>query len=492
MKECVKCLMAALVAIIGVTANADWTFKPEVGTLPDGKTGFVGTVTDGVVTFHVTEVTGNENNQLTINAQYGSFNDQNAIPEKFSINFSEIYDAQKTTRYYAVKFGNFSYQAGCNFKDYAHLLTEFIAPDLTEIFGTGCFGNCINLTKVKLSDGFTRFSNDRPFIGCKSLVDFEPKELNITSIRIEAFSGCAKLAGEFSFPVCTGYSGGGKWFSGCEEIESIKMPLMTSIPGQSFSGCKKLKYVEFSKEISEISSTVFSGCVSLPGDCIRAMLNPGITKLGNDYKDIKNIFLNCSSFDGALEWNFPNLKTIKVKEDGVFVDKPANIVGEAFFSGCTKLNQVNFVTPVVEIRESAFANIAPGAELYMPLAVPGVFGAQAVGNKTGGLYPRVYLQGNYEEWLAKMEENHYVVRKEKFNTWSGEYSGTTRTWEHVAKMMESDNEMCTVVGNKVSLNQGVRGVLAFVLKKSNDGQVSSLYGFWVLKVPEKGLKVIVR
>jgi hypothetical protein len=35
-------------------------------------------------------------------------------------------------------------------------------------------------------------------------------------------------------------------------------------------------------------------------------------------------------------------------------------------------------------------------------------------------------------------------------------------------------------------------VLAFVLKKSNDGSISSLYGFWVLKVPEKGLKVIVR
>jgi hypothetical protein len=156
------------------------------------------------------------------------------------------------------------------------------------------------------------------------------------------------------------------------------------------------------------------------------------------------------------------------------------------------LNRVNFITPVVEIRGSAFANIAPGAELYMPLAVPDVFAEHAVGNKIGGVYPRVYLQGNYEEWLAKMEENHYVVRKDKFNTWSGEYGGRPRTWDEVAKMMESDNEMCTVVGNKVTLNQGVRGVLAFVLLRHSGQSITDLWGFWVLKVPEKGLKVIVR
>ena len=62
----------------------------------------------------------------------------------------------------------------------------------------------------------------------------------------------------------------------------------------------------------------------------------------------------------------------------------------------------------------------------------------------------------------------------------------------LAKMMESDNEMCTVVGNKVTLNQGVRGVLAFVLLRHSGQSINDLWGFWVLKTPEKGLKVIVR
>ena len=485
MKKFVKCLMAALVAIIGVTANAAWTFDPTGGTLDDGKFTYVGTVTDGVVTFHVTEVTGNEDNQLTINAQYGYFNNQNAIPETFSIDFSVIKDAQGT-QYYAVKFGSFSYQASCYFKTYANRLTEFIAPHCTGLFGNGCFGDCTKLTKVELSNDFSSFVNDRPFINCSALIDLTPTKFDkLKHLNIECFSGCSKLPGGLSFPECTG--SGGAMFKNCTLIDNISLPKLNDISAATFSGCSNLKTLELSQGVRYIGTGAFRDCTSLRGDFFRTLLDKDIEQLGdgNYTSGTKQCFSGCSSLDGAIDWNFPNLKTRE--------DKPGNIVGASLFSDCTNLNRVNFITPVVEIRGSAFAKIAPGAELYMPLAVPDVFGAQAIGNIPGNVYPKVYLKGNYEDWLAKMEENHYVVRKDKFNTWSGEYSGKTRTWEHVATMMKSDNEMCTVdADNKVTLNQGVRGVLAFVLKKSTDGSISSLYGFWVLKTPEKGLKVIVR
>lgn len=481
MKSYIKCIIAVWVAIIGVTANAAWTFYPEGGTLPDGKTKFVGTVTDGVVTFHVTEVTGNENNQLTINAQYGSFNDN--IPDTFSIDFSEIYDAQKTTRYYAVKFGNFSYQEGCYFKGYKDRLTEFIAPHLTGLFGNGCFGSCINLTKVKLSDGFTSFSSHRPFIDCKSLVDFEPKELNITSIPIEAFSGCAKLAGEFSFLVCTGNSGGGKWFSGCEEIESIKMPLMTSIPGNSFSNCKKLKYVEFSKEISEISSTAFSGCVSLRGDSIRAMLNPGITKLGYSDTDVKNIFSNCSSFDGVLEWNFPNLAS-------------TNIVGKSYFQGCTSLQKVVFKTYVYEIRENAFCNLAPGAEIFMHPEPVKIFENLSVGNAKGP-FIKVYIDEESEdEWVDVIDKTYHVMRKENFNngSWSDKTNAgnSTRSRENMVARMIEDQLMCAQDANTGDVKMNQRNVIAFCMQDKSGSTFSGYPCFWLIKKSKTGLKVIVR
>lgn len=479
MKECVKCLMAALVAIIGVTTNAAWTFYPEEGTLPDGKT-YVGTVTDGVVTFHVT---GNKNNQLTINAKYGYFNDKTAIPEEFSIDFTEIYDAQKTTPYYAVSFGNFSYQTSCYFKGYAERLTEFIAPDLTEIFGSGCFGNCINLTKVKLSDGFTSFSSHRPFIGCKSLVDFEPKELNITSIPIEAFSGCAKLAGEFSFPICNSSNGGGKWFGGCEEIESIKMPLMTSIEGNSFSGCKKLKYVEFSKEISKISSTAFSGCASLSGDCIRAMLNPGITRLGSNDGDVKNIFSNCSSFDGALEWNFPNLAS-------------TNVVGASYFEKCTSLQEVAFKTYVYEIRGSAFCDLAPGAEIFMHPEPVKIFGKQSVGN-TKGPFIKVYIDEESEdEWVDVIDKTYHVMRKENFNnrSWSDETTDgiSTRSRDNMVERMIEDQLMCAKDANTGDVKINQRNVIAFCMQDKSGGNFSRYSCFWLIWKSKTGLKAIVR
>ena len=491
MKEFVKCLMAALVAIIAVTANAAWTFYPtEKAFLPDGKTEFVGTVTDGVVTFHVT---GNENNQLTINAQYGYFNNPDAIPETFSIDFSVIKDAQEGTQYYAVKFGSFSYQTSCYFKTYADRLTEFIAPHCTELFGNGCFGNCTRLTKVELSNDFSSFVNDRPFINCSALIDLTPTTFGkVKKLSISSFAGCSKLPGGLSFPGCT--ESGGSMFQNCTSIDIISLPILTNISSAAFSGCSNLKTLNLSPGVRYIGTGAFRDCASLPGDFFRTLLDKDIEQLGNGSytSGTKECFVGCSSLDGAIDWNFPNLKTIQIKENGVLIDKPANIVGKSLFSGCAKLNRVNFITPVVEIREGAFENIAPGAELYMQLEPPDVFASHAVGNKIGGVYPRVYLQGNYEEWLAKMEENHYVVRRDEFNTWSGEYGGRLRTWDEVAKMMESDNEMCTVVDNKVTLNKGVRGVLAFVLLRHNGQSINDLWGFWVLKVPEKGLKVIVR
>ena len=505
MKEFVKCLMAALGAIIAVTANAAWTFYPtEKAFLPDGKTEFVGTVTDGVVTFHVTQT--NKNNQLTIKAQYGYFNDENSIPEEFSIDFSEIYDAQKTTRYYAVNFGYFSGNSDKPITEnadpsknylltpYRDRLTEFIAPHCTGLSGNGCFGYCTGLTNVVLSNDFSSFA-DRSFLNCSALIDLTPTKFDkLKYLNIECFSGCSKLPGGLSFPGCT--ESGGSMFQNCTSIDIISLPILTNISSAAFSGCSNLKTLNLSPGVRYIGTGAFRDCASLPGDFFRTLLDKDITQLGdgNYGSGMSDCFKNCSSFDGVIDWNFPNLKTIQIKEGSEFIDKPANIVGVSFFLGCTKLNRVNFTTPVEEIRGSAFANIAPGAELYMPLAVPDVFAAQAIGNITGGVYPKVYLKGNHENWLAKMEENHYVVRKDQFNTWSGEYSGRTRTWGDVATMMKYDKEMCTVdAANKVTLNRAKRSVLAFVLKRSNDGNIlNGLYGFWVLKTPDDGLKVIVK
>ena len=336
MKERIKCWMAALVAIIGVTANAAWTFDPTGGT-----------VTDGVVTFHVTQ---NKNNQLTINAQYGYFNNPNAIPDTFSIDFSVIKDAQGT-QYYAVNFGNFSINKEVPNENYLlapyrDRLTEFIAPHCTGLSGNGCFGYCTGLTKVVLSNDFSSFA-DRSFFNCSALIDLTPTEFGkVTKLSIGSFAGCSTLPGGLSFPKCT--SSGGSIFESCTSIDNISLPELKDISGADFSGCSNLKNLELSPGVRYIGTGAFRKCTSLPGDFFRTLLDKDIEQLGNgSYSSgTKECFQGCSSLDGAIDWNFPNLKTRE--------DKPGNIVGASLFSGCAKLNRVNFITPVVEIRGGGF------------------------------------------------------------------------------------------------------------------------------------------
>ena len=232
MKEFVKCLMAALVAIIAVTTNAAWIFDPEEGVL-----------SNETWTLHA-KLAKNSTDELEVNGSNGSFKGTEPSP----INLTEIYDADGN-RYKAVAFETFTHHTASSSTLSEHIdkLTEFIAPDCRKLSGSGCFKNCSVLTNVYLNSSVTNFVNHRPFIGCSSLKLFHPRELNIKLVPIEMFSGCTELTGEFSFPECTGNNGGGAWFSGCTKIESVKMPLMTVIQSGSFKNCSNLKHVEFSK-----------------------------------------------------------------------------------------------------------------------------------------------------------------------------------------------------------------------------------------------------
>ena len=458
------CLSLGL--IVAVSANAAFIYDPANGTL-----------TDGTVTLSATLANENE---LTVDASGGRFNNDSA-PETFSIDFTDVHAADNK-RYQVVEFKNFSYSGANYFKTHASKLTAFIAPGCKKLSGNGCFAECSNLTKVELSSEFAAFA-DRSFMNCARLVDFYPTTILVKKINISCFSGCASLKGGFSFTDCTSLGNG--TFSGCELLDNISLPKVTSLSASSFSGCANLKTLEISDDVSFLGTSAFSGCSSLSGDFFRKMLDEDITQLGdgNYNSGYKNVFTGCALLD-RVEWNFPEMSVDKYGND-------VNIVGLGLFQNCTKLSRVDFKTPVKEIRGSAFAEIAPGAELYMQPNPPEVFAACAVGNKTGP-YPKVYLNDNYDAWLSKIEENHYVIRKEYFNNWSGEYSGVVRTWADVATKLRSDAVMCEVADNN-SVKLLTRGVLAFVIKKSADKNLNGVYGFWVMKVPQKkGFAISVR
>lgn len=458
-------------ALLVSALNAAWKYDPDAKTL-----------TDGVLIFNA--ILANDN-ELSVDATDGHFAGD-SVPETFSIDFTTISDTDDK-QYVVVKFGDFSYVNGNYFKAYADRLTEFIAPDCKNIFGNGCFGACNQLTKVELNEEVT-FSSDRPFVDCSSLSDFSPRTLLITAFKTQFFSGCRSLAGEIKLPNCTSIAA--KAFSGCSKLEKVSMPKVTAIEGQAFYLCSSLREVETSGSLTKIKSTAFSGCTSLRGDCIRELLHQGITMLGSSNEDIKTIFEGCSSFDGVLEWDFPNITTYKYQG----VSYPINLVGQGFFSGCSKLEKVVFKTPVLEIRNSAFKEIAPGAEFYAPDTVPESLGASFVGNLTGPFPKFICSEETLEEYLEKIGVNHHVILKSQFNTDLGqefEYTtGKYRKWKDIAAKMATDTQMCELTGDEITLKR--KGVVAFVLQKSTNQQLTSLVGFWVMKAAKKGFSIKVR
>ena len=472
--------LAAAAALVCGAANAAWTYDPDSGTL-----------TDGVWTLNATLVK-NTTDQLDVSGQKGSFTGTDPCP----IDLTEIYDSSHN-RYYAVSFACFnSYSGAWNgtkgsmLNPYKDMLTQFIAPDCHKISESGCFMNCTALTTVRLNETVTSFANHRPFQDCTSLVTFYPRTLNIPSIPTQCFAGCSALAGEFNFPDCTGNNGGGSWFNGCSKIESVKLPQITMIPGSSFSGCSSLTNVVFSESLDTIQSSAFSGCASLSGDCIRAMLSPGLTKLGNNNTDVKYIFSGCTSFDGELVWNFPLLGT---GVDNKGNPTSTNVVGQSLFEGCTNLTKVTFKTDVFEIRGSAFKNLAPAAEMHMQATVP-VVEAQALGNSRGP-YPLVYLKDNLEEWITALEPNYHVMLKADFNNgeWSENAGTSERTRANMVTRMMEDTLMCSqdaATGN-VSVRQ--KNVLAFCMRRYEGSNITKDYVcFWLLKESTPGLSIIVR
>ena len=481
MKRIVSCVMAAVVAFAGGVAHASWTYDPNDGTL-----------TDGVWTLNATLVK-NTTDQLDVSGQQGSFNGTAPSP----IDLTEIYDSSNN-RYYAVSFACFnSYSGAWNatkktgsmLNPYKDMLTQFIAPDCQKISESGCFLNCTALTTVQLNATVTSFANHRPFQGCTALVSFYPRTLHIPSIPTQCFAGCSNLPGEFSFPACTANNGGGQWFNGCSKIESVEMPLITSIPGSSFSGCSALTNVVFSESLDTIGTSAFSGCSSLPGNCIRPMLHPGLIKLGNNNTDVKYIFQNCTSFDGELEWNFPLLGT---GVDNKGNPTSTNVVGQSLFEGCTNLTKVTFKTDVLEIRGSAFKNLAPAAQMHLQATVPAI-AAQALGNSRGP-YPLVYLKDNLEEWITALDPYYHVMRKADFNNgeWTEMAGTSTRTRANMVTRMMEDTLMCSqdATTGDVSVRQKV---LAFCMRRYQGSNFQKDYVcFWLLCEPSSGTRIMVQ
>ena len=161
------------------------------------------------------------------------------------------------------------------------------------------FYNCSNLTNIELSNTITNISWDA-FYNCSAEIDWG----NNPSI---------KKIGTLAF---NGYRG-----------SSMNIPnSVTTIGGNAFMGCNKLKNITMSSSLTTIETCAFQACSSLE----TIIVPNSVISIG------QSAFENCSALTNITLQN--GLKTI----------------GSSVFKGCTKLTNIVIPDTVTTIEQDAF------------------------------------------------------------------------------------------------------------------------------------------
>ena len=453
---------------VTMSPKACWTYVEE--SVDHNRHGH-GYVTDGVWRLSATRT--RDTTQLALSGSGGKF--YGAAPSP--MNFTDVRDAGGVA-HQVVEIGSVTRRyPGQNLYDQGAMLTELVAPDCVRFSGDYNFGSCTSMTNVYLNAAISVL-REGAFSGCASLRTFHPRRLMCATVPGRSFNGCARLEGGLEFPVAT--STGGYALSGCASLERVIAPNLTVIGEYGFLDCTSLSEITVSPELTQVSLSGFEGCTALAPDSLGKILGKSLKYLGyTDFKKTGREFYNCSSLEGPLVWDFPNLAT--------------NVVNANGFYGCSSLETVIFKTPVAEIRDNAFYGIKAGGEIHMHAQAPARFGARVAGSQTAP-YPRIYLKDNFDEWLTAMNRYQDLMRKADFDnqSWSSKVQADTISWATMAKEMAKDTSLCSVEmsGDTITkVNVLDRKVIGFML---HCNITHKHYMCWVLRAPVRGTTLYVR
>ena len=147
----------------------------------------------------------------------------------------------------------------------------------------GIYYNLVSKIKqAEVTSGDSKYTGN---VTIPSSVTYEGKTYSVTSIGLDAFSGCWGLntitipnsvtkIGRFAFSGCRGLTTvtipnsvteiGQGVFCGCTGLTSVTIPeSVTSIGNSAFYGCSALKNVRLGDGITAIGDWAFSGCSSI-------------------------------------------------------------------------------------------------------------------------------------------------------------------------------------------------------------------------------------
>ena len=223
---------------------------------------------------------------------------------------------------------------------------EIIIPEYIDGFkvtsiANNAFENCINITKVRLSD-FIIEIGESAFENCINLIDFIPNE-ELNTISNRAFYGCTSLS-EFTLP-----------------------KMITTLGNDIFKNCNNFTtlYYNCNKDISSQVHNLF-------------LTSPSITKIIFGGTQIPKYMLH----------NLKNVKEIEILGTIKNISKP-------YFSYNETITTVTIREGVEEIGTSAFSNCKSLESITIPKSIKEIHGGAFVDctNLTN-----VYYAGTLESW----------------------------------------------------------------------------------------------
>lgn len=195
------------------------------------------------------------------------------------------------------------------FEGCSSLTSAGIKMGAVETFGTTVFKSCTSLTQFDLSS-VTKFGGGSTFSGCTSLTKVVLND-GVTSIGGSIFENCEKLV------TVQCYDAKSKTTLGAEKEVNLPSAL-TTLGGNTFSGCKSVTKITVPASVTKVANTDFKNCASLKELYLYAKITSLANSLfacssSNDLSKLEKIVINDAITDfGYSIWEgCSSLKTIQ-------------------------------------------------------------------------------------------------------------------------------------------------------------------------------------
>ena len=245
--------------------------------------------------------------------------------------------------------------------------------------------NCTKLTNVHVVDNSgTVIRKDELPASIKSIPDnafrnTKIKNLKIpyvTSIGKEAFSGCDSLK---SITIPTGVTSIEYFtFNGCSSLTSINIPNnVTSVGEYAFNGCSSLTSVTIGNGLDSLDQKIFADCNALNSITVTSG-NPTY-----DSRDNCNAIIEKSTntlIAGCKNTVIPNSVTsigkyafyYSTSLTSINIPNSVTSIGDYAFCGCTSLTSINLPNSVTSIGDDAFRDCPILASFTIPNSVTSI------------------------------------------------------------------------------------------------------------------------